>query len=159
MNSNGNTSLWASSLVFALLLLGVFAFLNATNRHPTANTSRLTNTPQASSSLAAYSAKSGDTLSSISAKTGVPLNELEAANPQIGDKSLIYPGEAIKLPPSIPVTGGSVQIPVDPYTVRLGDTLFSLAARVHTTVDALLRANPQITNPRLIFPGQQLTIP
>lgn len=44
------------------------------------------------------------------------------------------------------------------YTVRLGDTLFRIAVRYGLTVQQLAEANG-ITNPALIFPGQQLIIP
>jgi LysM repeat protein len=44
------------------------------------------------------------------------------------------------------------------YTVRSGDTLFRIAQRCETTVDALLNANPQIVNRNLIRTGQVLQI-
>lgn len=44
------------------------------------------------------------------------------------------------------------------YVVQRGDTLSRIAARFGTTVSALSAANG-ITNPNLIFPGQQLAIP
>lgn len=44
------------------------------------------------------------------------------------------------------------------YTVQQGDTLFSIARRFNTTVDALLRANPR-SNPNLIYVGERLIIP
>jgi spore coat assembly protein SafA len=45
------------------------------------------------------------------------------------------------------------------YIIQPGDTLFIIAQRFNTTVDAILAANPQISNPNLIFPGQVITIP
>jgi LysM repeat protein len=45
------------------------------------------------------------------------------------------------------------------YTVRSGDTLFRIAQRCETTIDALLNANPQIVNRNLIRTGQVLQIP
>ena len=44
------------------------------------------------------------------------------------------------------------------YTVQTGDTLFSIASRFGTTVEALVEAN-NITNPDLINVGQVLIIP
>ncbi len=44
------------------------------------------------------------------------------------------------------------------YYVKSGDTLFSIARRFGTTVDAMLEANV-ICNPNLIFVGQVLIIP
>jgi spore coat assembly protein SafA len=40
-----------------------------------------------------------------------------------------------------------------------GDTLRKIAAKFNTTVDALLRANPQISNPNVIYVGQAISIP
>ncbi len=45
------------------------------------------------------------------------------------------------------------------YVVRSGDTLATIAAKFNTTVDELLRANLQITDPNLIYPGQVIHIP
>ncbi|MBE2250732.1 MAG: LysM peptidoglycan-binding domain-containing protein [Myxococcus sp.] len=45
------------------------------------------------------------------------------------------------------------------YQIRSGDTLSGIAARNHTTVAALLRANPQVRNPNLIIAGQRLNLP
>jgi LysM repeat protein len=43
--------------------------------------------------------------------------------------------------------------------IRPGDTLSGIAARYKTTVAALLKANPQITNPNLIYAGRSLNLP
>jgi LysM repeat protein len=40
-----------------------------------------------------------------------------------------------------------------------GDTLFLLAQRSSTTVEALRAANPQLTNPNVLVIGQQLCLP
>lgn len=45
------------------------------------------------------------------------------------------------------------------YVVQPGDTLFKIAMRFGTTVDAILAANPEITDPNVIFPGQKILIP
>lgn len=45
------------------------------------------------------------------------------------------------------------------YTVQRGDTLWQIAARHGTSVQAILQANPQIINPDLIRVGQQLGLP
>lgn len=45
------------------------------------------------------------------------------------------------------------------YVVQPGDTLFRIAQRFGTTVQAIVAANPQITDPNKIFPGQKIIIP
>ena len=45
------------------------------------------------------------------------------------------------------------------YTIRSGDTLSKIAQNNNTTVDALLKANPNITNPNVIYAGATLNLP
>ncbi|MDO7787973.1 BsuPI-related putative proteinase inhibitor [Desulforamulus aquiferis] len=45
------------------------------------------------------------------------------------------------------------------YTIRTGDTLFLVAERFNTTVEEILRLNPNVTNPNIIFVGQVITVP
>ena len=45
------------------------------------------------------------------------------------------------------------------YTVQPGDTLFLIAQRFGVSLEALIAANPQVPNPALIFPGQQICVP
>jgi LysM repeat protein len=52
----------------------------------------------AASSGGAYTVRSGDTLSGIAASHGVSLSALLAANRQISNPNLIYPGERVNIP-------------------------------------------------------------
>jgi tyrosinase len=45
------------------------------------------------------------------------------------------------------------------YVVQQGDTLSGIAQRFGVSLQALEAANPQISDPNLIFPGQLVTIP
>ena len=45
------------------------------------------------------------------------------------------------------------------YTARQGDTLFKIARNNNTTVAAILRANPEITDPDKIKAGQKIIMP
>lgn len=45
------------------------------------------------------------------------------------------------------------------YVVRKGDTLWGIAKRWGVTLKALIAANPQIKNPNLIYPGNEVRIP
>ncbi|GEM_PF-399898 len=47
----------------------------------------------------------------------------------------------------------------DDYVVKSGDTLSGIADKHGVSLDALIRANPQITNPNVIRPGQTVTLP
>jgi LysM repeat protein len=99
--------------------------------------------------------RAGDTLSHIASRCGVTVNGILRANPGITNPNLIRPGQVIILPgatlPNNPTT--------DYYYVQGGDTLKGIAIKFHTTVDELLRLNPQITNPNLIRTGQRLVVP
>ncbi len=45
------------------------------------------------------------------------------------------------------------------HTVVRGDTMWKIAVRYQIGVSELIQANPQITNPALIYPGQKISIP
>lgn len=45
-----------------------------------------------------------------------------------------------------------------PYTIRPGDTLYAIAKRFNTTIEAIMRANPGI-NPYNLLIGQVILIP
>ncbi|UMZ72572.1 SafA/ExsA family spore coat assembly protein [Natranaerofaba carboxydovora] len=45
------------------------------------------------------------------------------------------------------------------YTVKPGDTLFLIAKKFSVSLNDLIKANPQIKNPDMIFPGQEICIP
>lgn len=99
--------------------------------------------------MATYTVVPGDTMWGIATKHGIGLNELLAANPQITNSSLIFPGQTI----NIPSTNTSA------YTVMAGDTMWHIATKHGIGLSDLMKANPQITNSALIFPGQIINIP
>jgi LysM repeat protein len=101
-----------------------------------------------------YTVQKGDYLSKIAANCGVTLTTLINANPEIKNISLIYPGQVIRIKndTTIPVTGGT-------YVVKTRDTLFLIAVRYGTTVDALLKLNPAITDRNKIYVGQVIKVP
>lgn len=97
---------------------------------------------------------SGDTLRKIADRCGTTISALQRANPHIGAGNLIYPGQVLQLPGAILGTDGGYFI----YVVARGDTLKGLAVRFATTVDALLRDNPEIKNVNVIYEGQWIKV-
>lgn len=104
-----------------------------------------------------YTVVAGDTLFFIAQRFGVTLEALLAANPQITNPDVIFPGQVICLPPVPPPS------PACPtgltYLVTPGDTLFSIAQRLGVTVEALLALNPQISDPNRLQAGEMLCVP
>jgi len=97
----------------------------------------------------AYTIQPGDTLSKIATKYGVTVSQLMSANPSIKNASLIYTGQKITIPSTKMVS----------YTVKSGDTMYAIAKRFEISYSELLKANPGIKNPAMIYVGQKITIP
>jgi len=108
-----------------------------------------------------YIVARGDTLKGLATRFGTTLENLLAGNPDITNANVIYEGQHVKVyvdvtpptPPPPPPSSGQV------YYVKKGDTLRSIASKLSTTTDDILRYNSQITNPNLIYAGQAITIP
>lgn len=102
-----------------------------------------------------YRVARGDTLFEIAQRYGISLETLIRANPQIADPNRISPGQEICVPaaPGPNCPNGVL------YTVQAGDTLFEIARRNNIMLADLIAANPQITNPDQILPGQVICIP
>lgn len=141
---------------------------------PTATPSGLiTPTAFAEPGECTYTVRPGDNLFRIAVNNNVNLAELRAANPQVvGD--LLQPGQTLQIPGCVPgapagepaagIEGTDEQPPVvapvggTTYTVQSGDTLFAIARRFNTTVQAIIEAN-NLTNPDRLSVGQELVIP
>jgi len=105
-----------------------------------------------------YKVKTGDTLYSIARKFGVSIQALMAAN-HIANPNYIRVGQILIIPnPSATPGPTPTGQPTTTYVVKPGDTLWSLARRFGTSVEAIARAN-NIVNPNRIYVGQRLTIP
>jgi LysM repeat protein len=101
-----------------------------------------------------YTVQRGDYLSKIAKNCDVSLSTLININPEITDINRIFPGQVIRIKSTgtIPVTGAS-------YTVVRGDYLSLIAQRFGTTVAELLRLNPDIKNPSILYVGQVIKLP
>lgn len=120
---------------------------------------------------ASYTVVPGDTLSGIASKQGVTLQNLLNENPGIINPDQIQVGDIIKVPGSgaggsntTDTAGSGTSVATSgessvTYTVVPGDTLSRIATRHGVTVERVLSANPNITNPNLIHVGDMIKIP
>lgn len=108
-----------------------------------------------------YVIQRGDSLSGIASRYVIPVRIVLALNPQITDPSTIVVGQTLYLgrDPFLRLPPCETEPACSLYTVRPGDLLSSIAFRFGIEVDAILIANPQITNPNAIFSGQVLRLP
>ncbi|QIA26606.1 LysM peptidoglycan-binding domain-containing protein [Thermaerobacter sp. PB12/4term] len=95
----------------------------------------------------------GDSLFTIGQRNGVPVEAMIAANPQLADPNQIQPGQVVCVPRA-PVGCTGIL-----YVVQPGDTLFQVAQRFGVELQDLVAANPQITNPDRIWPGEVVCVP
>ncbi len=110
-----------------------------------------------------YTVRSGDTMFLIAQRFGVSLDALIAANSHISNPARIFPDDVLCVPgPVTPPPRVPVSCPPGfqgRYTVQSGDTMFLVAQRFGVSLDALIAANPHISNPNTIFPGDVLCVP
>lgn len=97
-----------------------------------------------------YTVMPGNTLWGIANFFGTTVDEIVRMN-DIENPEFIIPGIVLKIPATIPPDMPAV------YSVRPGDTLWSIARRYGLTVDNILSYN-KLSNPNSIYPGQQLRL-
>jgi lysozyme len=105
-----------------------------------------------------YTIKAGDTFKAIAESNNLTLIELLDANPalvQVGS-ILKIPGRGI-IPIPIPIPD-PIPNPVVTHKVTSTDTLSSIALKYRTTVDAIMKLNPQIIDKNRIYDGQIIVI-
>jgi len=110
-----------------------------------------------------YIVMRGDTLKSLANRFGSTVDSILASNPEIKNPNVIYEGQRLTIYASGPGNPPPNNPPPPPaggtyYAVK-GDTLRKIAARFGTTVDVLLKLNPQISNPNVIYVGQAIAVP
>ncbi len=106
-----------------------------------------------------YVVQPGDTVSAIAARFGLQTIDVLTWN-GLSWRSVIYPGQTLTLQTAAaPVAPAAAPAPAAATTheVVAGDTVYAIAQRYSTTVDAVLTANG-LTRASVIFPGQSLVI-
>lgn len=105
---------------------------------------------------ASYVIQPGDTVSSIAERHGLRTADVLAWN-GLTWRSVIYPGQTLSLtgastPASAPSTSASTT-----HVVVAGDTVYGIAQKYSTTVDAVLAANG-LARESVIYPGQSIAV-
>ncbi|HYK96471.1 MAG TPA: LysM peptidoglycan-binding domain-containing protein [Candidatus Dormibacteraeota bacterium] len=108
-----------------------------------------------------YTILRGDSLSGVATRYLLPVSTVLALNPEVTDPRVVVVGHIlylghdpfVRLPPCPGAPGCSL------YTVRPGDRLSTIAGRYGIGVQAILDANPSITDPNLISSGQVIRLP
>jgi LysM repeat protein len=108
-----------------------------------------------------YTVKAGDWLFQIAANFGVDPQAIVDLN-GLTAESQIVPGLVLRIPPSsggpsTPVTGTTVAGGTV-HVVKPGEWIWQIARIYGVNPQAIIDAN-NLTNPALIFPGMELTIP
>ena len=99
-----------------------------------------------------YTVKSGDTLYGISNQFGVSVMDLARAN-NLSLTDTLSVGKTLTIPSSSGTNPNNMFI----YTVKKGDSIYSIAKKYDTTVDEIIKINNLKTNALSI--GQQLKLP
>jgi peptidoglycan endopeptidase LytF len=105
----------------------------------------------------AYTIKAGDTLFSLAIQFNTTVNSILALNPGL-DPNNLRVGQIICIPGPTPTQPGRCPAGSFEYTIKSGDTLYNLAIRYNTTVEAIMAINPGI-NPNNLQIGQIICIP
>ncbi len=103
----------------------------------------------------------GDTLYSIARRYGTSVEAIMRTN-GLSNRNFIWVGQRLTIPGSgssgSSYSGGGSSGGGSVYVVRRGDTLYSIARRHGTSVQAIVNANG-LRNASLIYAGQRLAIP
>jgi LysM repeat protein len=134
----------------------------ATAIRPTARSvaAPLAAAPTPAAATFAYRVGQGDLLYELALRFNTTVEAIVALNPQINPDSLVI-GDVLRIPVGSAVPDAPKAQPRSgeiAYTIRPGDTLYELAPRFNTTVEAIAKLNPQIAPERLVV-GQELRIP
>ncbi|MFS0913034.1 LysM peptidoglycan-binding domain-containing protein [Microbacterium sp. 179-I 3D2 NHS] len=111
---------------------------------------------------ASYVVQPGDTVSAIAARYGLGVVDVLTWN-GLSWRSVIYPGQTLALQPAVPAATAPAPAAASPapattvHTVVSGDTVFGIAGKYGTTVDAVLQANG-LTRASIIYPGQAIVV-
>jgi hypothetical protein len=146
---------------------------------PTDETAYVAKTPAECDGEILTIVEEGDTLDSIAQENDLNLDKLIAANPQFSDPDLIFPSDMVCVPKGC-AEGGYVSpetevMPTEEVAyiaktpaecdgeiltiVEEGDTLDLIAQANELDLEKLIAANPQFSDPDIIFPSDMVCVP
>ena len=108
---------------------------------------------------ASYVVQPGDTISAIASRFGLNTVDVLTWN-GLSWRSVIYPGQTLTLQAATTAAPAAAPTPTPTsatHQVVAGDTVFAIAQKYSTTVDAVLSANG-LTRASVIYPGQTLVV-
>lgn len=129
--------------------------------------SRLTALPRilpATTTPTSYTVQDGDTVFSIAQRFGLRTVDVLTWN-GLGWRSVIYPGQTLTVAAPASAPAPAAPAPATPpapaatgtHAVVAGDTVFAIAQKYGTSVDAILSANG-LSRDSVIYPGQTLAV-
>lgn len=104
-----------------------------------------------------YTIQEKDTLYNISVRFGVPIRMLMTCNRLLNPYNLQV-GQVIKVPSARPELLCCKGNDEETYVIQLKDTLYSIAEKQNTSVEAILEKNPGI-DPYNLKPGSPICVP
>lgn len=105
---------------------------------------------------ASYVVQPGDTVSGIAQRFGLSTADVLAWN-GLTLRSVIYPGQSLALAGTAAPAAAPAPAASTVHAVVAGDTVYGIAQKYGTTVDAVLAANG-LTRASIIYPGQSLAV-
>jgi LysM repeat protein len=113
-------------------------------------------TPGTGGTTITHIVQPGENLFRIALRYNTTVEAISRAN-GISNPWFIYVGQQLTIP--VGPGGGNVPgAPAKTYVVQAGDTLYMIAMRFNTTIQALMVAN-NLSNPNTIYVGQVLVLP
>ena len=116
---------------------------------------------QVASANTTVKVKSGDTVWNFAKKYGVSIQSIEKLNKVSADSHLIYVNQSLEIPTDGNQAEEKTTTPAPTatgtYTVQVGDSLWTIAQKYNTTVDALAQLNGLNLN-SLLHVGQSLKV-
>lgn len=142
-----NSHIARFGILIALGLLAMFVFSRSSSQEFALAPSQTTSPATSPSTQATPSALPSP--STFQTATPNPPTPPASPSPSLNPSPTLSPSPEPTVPPA--------QLPAT-YTVTSGDTLISIARKFGLSLASLIRLNPQIPNPNLIYPGQVITI-